>query len=127
MRLAHFAAAAGLVSLVAPVAAQQKPATFRSAVTLVSVDLTVLDKDGRPVAGLTADDFQIKLNGRLQPVRTIDYIQAPAGPDAAPSHEAEATAVGRPVVTNAAADKDPKIFVLAVDDLSFPPEAARRT
>jgi hypothetical protein len=48
---------------------------FRSGVTLVTVDVTVLDKDGRPVPGLAADDFQIKLNGKLQPVRALSYVQ----------------------------------------------------
>src|SRR5664279_748020 len=47
------------------------PPTFRSSVTLVTVDVSVLDRDGKPVPGLTADDFQIKLNGKLQPVRAL--------------------------------------------------------
>src|SRR4051794_36109974 len=42
-------------------AQQNPPTTFRSSVTLVAVDVSVLDKDGRPVPGLTADDFHIKL------------------------------------------------------------------
>lgn len=108
--------------------AQQKPATFRSSVTLVSVDVTALDKDGRPIQGLTADDFQIKLNGRLQPVRTVDYIQAPqANSSASAGPAADPAAGGRPVVTNVVALKDPKIFILAIDDLSLPPEGGRRT
>jgi VWFA-related protein len=110
-------------------AAQQKPAaTFRSSVALVSVDVTVLDQDGRPVPGLGADDFQIKLNGKLQPVRTVSYVQAVEPADAATgAAPADEPTAGRPVVTNIVPVKDPKIFVLAIDDLSFPPEGGRRT
>jgi VWFA-related protein len=108
---------------------QQPPPTFRSGVTLVAVDVTVLDKDGRPVPGLTADDFQIKLNGRIQPVRTLSFVQVtePALAQGVERDPVPESAGGRSVVSNAVASKDPKIFVLAVDDLSFPPEGARRT
>src|SRR4051812_40520684 len=68
------------VCLSVPVAGQQPPQTptFRSSVTLVTVDVVVLDRDGKPVPGLTADDFQIKLNGKVQPVRALSYVQVAA-------------------------------------------------
>lgn len=115
-----------IVAASAALAAQQTSSpTFRASVTLVPIDVTVLDKDGRPVSGLNADDFQIKLNGKLQPVRTLSYVRAePAEAATAPP---VAEIAGRPVVTNAVGSKDPKIIVLAIDDLSFPPEGARRT
>ena len=37
----------------------QKPPVFRSTVDLVHLDVSVLDKDRRPVRGLTAADFTI--------------------------------------------------------------------
>jgi VWFA-related protein len=120
------AAAAATVTL----AAQQKPpATFRSSVALVAVDVTVLDSDGRPVPGLAAEDFQIKLNGKIQPVRTLSYVRAvepSVGPAVEPAF-ADLVPAGRAAVTNIVPVKDPKIFVLAIDDLSFPPEGGRRT
>lgn len=122
----QFIAAVAALSLAVPsvrLAAQQPPQappTFRSSVTLVTVDVVVLDHDGKPVPGLTADDFQVKLNGKMQPVRALNYVQVAqqAAPltvtDIAPDEP-----VGRKVVTNAAPVGDARLFVLMVDDLSF--------
>jgi len=102
--------------------AQQAPTTFRSSVTLVTVDVVVLDHDGRPVSGLTADDFQIKLNGKPQPVRALSYVQV--ADQAAPltaSDPGPDEATGRHVVTNSTPVGEARLFVLMVDDLSFAP------
>ena len=57
-----------VVLLVLTVAAvggeRQRP--FRGAIDLVNFGVTVVDKTGKPVTGLTADDFQILENGRPQ-------------------------------------------------------------
>lgn len=100
----------------------QAPTTFRSSVTLVTVDVVVLDRDGKPVPGLTADDFEIKLNGKPQPVRALNYVQVAqqAAPLTVTDVEPDEP-VGRRVVTNAAPVGDARLFVLMVDDLSFAP------
>ena len=101
---------------------QTPPPTFRSTTTLVTVDVVVLDNDGRPVKGLTADDFQIKLNGKVQPVRALSYVQV--AEQAAPITVTEIEPnepVGRRVSTNATPVGDARLFVLMVDDLSFGP------
>lgn len=105
----------------------QQSTTFRAGVTLVGVDVTVLDKDGRPVTGLSADDFRITLDGKLQPVRTLSYVQVtePRESETA-AHAPDASAGGHVVVTNAVPVEDRKIFILAIDDLSFPAEEGRR-
>jgi VWFA-related protein len=46
----------------------QQP-TFKSATSLVEVDIIARDKDGRFVAGLTADDFEILEEGKPQTVQ----------------------------------------------------------
>ncbi len=123
--LALATVAVGIGTSAAP---QQSPATFRSTVTLVGVDVTVLDKDGRPVAGLTADDFHIRLNGALRPVRTVSYEQVTQVSDADVALAAAvAPTGGHTIVTNVAPVNDPKIFVLAIDDLSLPADGGRRT
>lgn len=47
-------------------------------VSLVNVDVFVTDKKGRRVTGLTADDFEIRENGRVQPITNFaEYTNRP--------------------------------------------------
>src|SRR6188474_265272 len=69
--------AIGILGTATSLAAQQATPTFRAAVDLVTVDVRVLDKAGRPVPGLTADDFIVTLDGKPSPVRVIDYLSFP--------------------------------------------------
>ena len=61
-----------LVCLSTPLDAQQPPSqpqvTFQTGVDLVQVDVSVLDKDRRPVRGLTAANFTILEDGKPRPV-----------------------------------------------------------
>jgi VWFA-related protein len=57
----------------AAMAAAQVPGTFRSTVTLVPVDVRVLDAEGNPIAGLTQNDFTVFENGVAQPIRHFAY------------------------------------------------------
>lgn len=63
-----------LLALATP-AAQQ---TFRTTSNTIAVEATVVDKSGKPVTDLTAADFQILEDGKLQPVQTIYLVTAPA-------------------------------------------------
>ena len=119
-------------------AQQQAPPTFRSGVSLVTVDVSVLDKDGKPVPGLQIGDFEIKLNGKVRPVKVATFMEAAAelGPAAAaivpkPPPAAEGAREGTQVFTNEgviAAQKqrgEDRVFVLLIDDLSFAPMRGR--
>ena len=53
----------------------QAPA-FRAEVRMVQVDVEV-SAEGRPVDGLTADDFRIRDEGKVQPIAQFGYTEEP--------------------------------------------------
>lgn len=67
-----------------PVAAQSSqtrvPGTFRSNVTMVPLDVRVLDENGRPVTDLQADDFTVLEDGVPQAIRQFSRLQLQAAP-----------------------------------------------
>jgi len=58
----------------------QRP-SFRAGVDSVTVDVTVTDKQGKPVTDLTAEDFEIRETGKLQAVQTFKFIKTDDGLD----------------------------------------------
>ena len=68
-------------------AAADPQATFRARIDSVMVDAAVTDKQGNPVTGLTAEDFEIKENNKVQTVETFKYIaidDTPVDPSTVP-------------------------------------------
>src|SRR5262245_17316556 len=64
-------------------AQQPQHPTFRATVDLVNFAVMVVDKQGKPVTGLTADDFEIVENGKKQSVK---YFAAGTPEEAPPLH-----------------------------------------
>ncbi|MCX6539563.1 MAG: VWA domain-containing protein [Acidobacteria bacterium] len=69
----------GAVAIMSSVAllvgnAQQPPPKFKSSVEAVVLDVSVLDKDRRPVRGLTASDFTVLEDGKPQEIGTFTAI-----------------------------------------------------
>ncbi len=58
----------------APRPAQQPQTTFRTAIDAVTVDVIVTDKQGNPVTDLTAADFEIKENNKVQAIDTFKRV-----------------------------------------------------
>lgn len=52
----------------------QPPKTFKSSVDLVPVDVNVVDRTGRPVADLTAQDFALKVDGKPRRIASAQFI-----------------------------------------------------
>lgn len=57
-------------------ASQQAPAppVFGAGVELVRLDVVVLDKDGRPVTGLSRDEFEVEEGGRPQSITSFEPV-----------------------------------------------------
>lgn len=69
-----------LVCLATLSVAAQQPGTFRATVDLVHFSVAVVDKQGKPVTGLTKDDFEVVERGQPQSVRFFssgDFEAAP--------------------------------------------------
>ncbi len=90
---------------------QQKPPIFRARIDLLQLDVTVLDKSGMPVRGLTKDDFTLLEDNKPQ---TIEGFTAVDIADVVTTGPVWAHAVTPDVVTNEIANQ--RIFVLVIDD-----------
>ncbi|MGH9409883.1 MAG: VWA domain-containing protein [Vicinamibacterales bacterium] len=95
----------------------QQP-TFKSGVELVTIDATVVDKDGHPVKGLRPDDFIVTLQGQQRPVRLLDFLEFGGG--AASEAPAGADATNRPQA-HIQQTRGGRVVVIVFDDLSFKP------
>jgi VWFA-related protein len=77
----------------AMLAASQEPqpprATFKSSVDLVPVDVSVVDKNGRPVSDLTAQDFNLLVDGKARRIASAQFISIAETAAAAPARTVE--------------------------------------
>lgn len=63
----------------------QTQPTFRSTLDVVAVDVSVIDREGRPVADLRRDEFALKVDGRMRQVRSAEFISLRGLDDADPA------------------------------------------
>ena len=100
--------------------AAQQP-TFRAGVELVAVDVQVVTSSGLPIAGLSPDKFEVSINGRRRRVVSAEMVRyevvasTTSAPTSAPD---EATA-------SVQAPTEGRVYIIAIDVLSFQPEATR--
>ena len=94
------------------VARQQQPAPFRSGTNIIRVDATVIDRSGRPAIDLTADDFEVKEDGVVQPVTSFTFLSNKGIPS-----DDRSLAIRSPqhAATEAARD-DVRVFLLFWDE-----------
>jgi VWFA-related protein len=59
---------------------ERQPTPFRTGTNLVRVDVSVMDKDGKPVRDLTAEDFELRENGEVQAITSFKLVNATGEP-----------------------------------------------
>jgi VWFA-related protein len=96
------------------------PPTFSSEVELVTVDAVVVDDDGRPVPGLTRDDFVIEAEGRVQEIATFEASTFDVTPARAQGTPASPTS--GPAAAPGTAGRR---FALVVDDAELTSEEVK--
>lgn len=91
-------------------AGQEQTPTFRSSTELVLIDAHVVARDGSPIEGLKAEQFEVFVDGRRRPVSFAEFVRATEPrPGMAPQG-----------VSGAASGDQGRVIVLAVDQGSFP-------
>ncbi|HET7699143.1 MAG TPA: VWA domain-containing protein [Vicinamibacterales bacterium] len=101
--------AAALLLASAPGQDPQQPprTTFRSSVDLVPVDVSVIDRNGRPVPDLNASDFTLEVDGKPRRIASAQFI-------AVERAAAEAPPAPREFDSNSGASGG-RLFVLVID------------
>jgi VWFA-related protein len=89
---------------------QQTP-TFRAGTDIVVVDALVAARDGSPIDGLKAEQFEVFIDGRRRPVLSADLVRASES-----GHTPAATTTPSAQPTDGVG----RIIMLAVDEASFP-------
>ncbi len=113
MRLLRLAVLGAMLAAIGSVGHGQQvpPPRFTAGVDLVQIDVSVLDRHGAPVTGLSADDFVVLENGKPQQIRGFASIAVPP-PIAPPAAWLRDT--GPDVVSNAAETR--RLVVILMDD-----------
>lgn len=58
-----------------PAAPSSPQPVFRTGIELLTVDATVVDRDGRQVADLASEEFEVSVDGDKRPVVSAEYIK----------------------------------------------------
>jgi VWFA-related protein len=111
------AALFGLAVAAGPASAQQ-PTPFQSRVEVLPIDVTVVDRGGRPVTDLTARDFTVRVDGQPRRVVSAQWIAQVAAVDAA--DRGPAAAPIKDYVSNTGAGGASSLVILAVDEANTP-------
>lgn len=75
MRSIALLLAAGSVALSAQATAPPQQPVFRTGVELLTVDATVVDRDGRQITDLKPDEFVVEIDGTPRPVVSAEYVK----------------------------------------------------
>jgi VWFA-related protein len=77
-------------------ASPQQPApTFRTGVDLVALDVSVIDRLGRPVDDLRPAEFTLKVDGQQRPIASAEFVSFRHSDEAPPADQPFTTNLGR--------------------------------
>lgn len=111
-------ALASAAALSGQTAAPAQPAptqpVFRSGIGVVRVDVTVMDRRGLPVPGLTAEDFEVREQGVAQKIEWLQYVQVTGTP--APGDDMSLEIRSPDHAAQEAARDDVRLLVIFLDD-----------
>jgi VWFA-related protein len=96
--------------------------TFPSAIELVRIDVVVLDRDGRPVTGLTAADFEVTEGGKPHEIASFEPVIVRVPPPAPASLPTPAVVSESMAPTPA----ENRYFLIFFDDVHVSARAAER-
>ncbi len=113
---------AASMSAIAARAPQDQPPAFKSSVELVAVDVQVVDRDGHPIVPLDAAQFEVALDGHRRQVVSADLIRYS---QSATGGSQRTFAPPASLRYDGTFGPSERIFVLAVDQLSFAAGRAR--
>jgi VWFA-related protein len=104
---------ASAIVLWTPQAGQQLPRPgFETHVDIVLVDAHVVDRNGKPIADLRPDEFEVEISGRRRRVASVQFVSY-GGPPAA-------AAPGTPTAASEPSPVRPRrMFIVAVDEHSL--------
>ncbi len=98
----------------------QAPPVFGTGVELVRLDVVVLDKEGRPVTGLSRGDFAVGEEGRPQAIESFEPVIVRGGRPASPDEPPRLTGA------RLRAPSEGRCLLFFVDDIHVaPPTMAR--
>ena len=97
---------------------------FKSAVDLVYLDVSVLDKNRVPVRGLTRTDFTILEDGQPRPVNNFIAVAVPPPPPQLPVGSWMRTVAADEQTNDIARTPDGRLIVLLLDDVLIPADPA---
>ena len=111
---------AALLSAAAPAFAQSpSPQTpsFRAGVDVITVDVSAIDDQGRPVDGLLGPEFVVKIDGQPRTIVSVEQVRVDA--DAAKRRKADDPFES--FFTTNIAPAEGRMLVIAVDQLNIRP------
>ena len=95
----------------------QRPPTFRTGANVIRVDATVTDRSGNPLTTLTADDFEIREDGKLQTISSFKFISV----DGQPADDRSLPIRSQTHAATEAAREDVRTFLVFWDEYHIHP------